>query len=186
MAHDSSGEDELSSPSLTSLRVTPRQAPKRSASEALSSDTPYTNVRDRSALLHPRNIQCIALANTDYQQLRRLAGAIRPPSSTPRANRAPSTGAASDSKLGRSAATQRRYGTSAVGKYARPVPAKRSAPSTPHAIRALEQRRLAALTPSRERRRSGRQQRDSPRDVLRNLSRGMHRFKRDVYMMEIM
>ncbi|MCJ1326904.1 hypothetical protein MMC10_003570 [Thelotrema lepadinum] len=151
MDQDSSGEDELSSPSLTSLRVTPRQGTKRSASEALSNDTPYSN-------------------------LRRLATSIRrtPSSTTPNArrNRAPSTGAASDSRVsGRTTTTQRRYGTTAVGKYPRPVPAKRSAPSTPHAIRALEQRRQAALTPSRERRRSGRQQRDSPRDVLRNLSR---------------
>ena len=30
------------------------------------------------------------------------------------------------------------------------------------------------MTPSRERRRSGRQQRDSPRDILRNLSRGLY------------
>ena len=45
--------------------------------------------------------------------------------------------------------------------------------STPHAIRALQQRRAAGPTPARDRRRSGRQQRETPRDILRNLSRGM-------------
>ena len=52
--------------------------------------------------------------------------------------------------------------------------AARTGPGTPHAIRALLQRRAADSTPARDRRRSGRQQRETPRDVLRNLSRGMH------------
>lgn len=45
---------------------------------------------------------------------------------------------------------------------------------TPHgkaAIRDIEQRRAAALTPGRDRRRSLRQQRETPRDFLRELSR---------------
>ncbi|KAL7620961.1 hypothetical protein AAE478_008272 [Parahypoxylon ruwenzoriense] len=46
--------------------------------------------------------------------------------------------------------------------------------STPHAraaIRAIEQRRTALFTPGRARRRSLREQRETPRDLLRNLSR---------------
>lgn len=46
---------------------------------------------------------------------------------------------------------------------------------TPHAIRASQQRHAAATTPARNRRRSGRAERETPRDVLRKLSRG--RFK---------
>ncbi|KAI0011404.1 centromere kinetochore component CENP-T-domain-containing protein [Xylariaceae sp. FL0662B] len=46
--------------------------------------------------------------------------------------------------------------------------------ATPHAraaIRALDQRRAALFTPGRARRRSLREQRETPRDLLRNLSR---------------
>ncbi|KAI5922297.1 hypothetical protein F4810DRAFT_721395 [Camillea tinctor] len=52
--------------------------------------------------------------------------------------------------------------------------ARRNAAATPHAraaIRALDQRRAALFTPGRTRRRSLREQRETPRDVLRNLSR---------------
>ncbi|KAI1632337.1 hypothetical protein F4809DRAFT_102411 [Biscogniauxia mediterranea] len=51
---------------------------------------------------------------------------------------------------------------------------RRNAAATPHAraaIRALDQRRAALFTPGRARRRSLREQRETPRDVLRNLSR---------------
>ena len=53
------------------------------------------------------------------------------------------------------------------------APAKRGSPTTPHVIRALQQRRAAATTPGRDRRRSGRLQRETPRDMLRNLSKGI-------------
>ena len=46
--------------------------------------------------------------------------------------------------------------------------------TTPHAraaIRAMDQRRAALFTPGRTRRRSLREQRETPRDLLRNLSR---------------
>ncbi|KZF20506.1 hypothetical protein L228DRAFT_270573 [Xylona heveae TC161] len=46
-----------------------------------------------------------------------------------------------------------------------------TAPLTPHALRALEKRRAAALTPGRARRRSGFVQRETPRDSLRTLSK---------------
>ena len=44
--------------------------------------------------------------------------------------------------------------------------------TTPLAIRALQQRRKGSQTPGHDRRRSGRLQRETPRDTLRNLSRG--------------
>ncbi|KAF1809877.1 hypothetical protein P152DRAFT_484232 [Eremomyces bilateralis CBS 781.70] len=44
-------------------------------------------------------------------------------------------------------------------------------PTTPHAIRAYQQRIDRAGTPGRDRRKSGRLQRETPRDTLRNLSR---------------
>lgn len=50
---------------------------------------------------------------------------------------------------------------------------KAAVPTTPHAIRALQQRHAAANTPARNRRRSGRAERESPRDALRQLSRSM-------------
>ncbi|KAI9674997.1 MAG: hypothetical protein M1817_001403 [Caeruleum heppii] len=57
-----------------------------------------------------------------------------------------------------------------------PTPQRRSVRRTPgsalpRAIRALQQRRAAALTPGNTRRRSGKVQRDTPRDTLRALSR---------------
>ena len=59
------------------------------------------------------------------------------------------------------------------GPATRPIPARRTAPTTPHAIRALRERANAARTPGNNRRRSGRIQRETPRDILRDLSRGM-------------
>ncbi|MCJ1403898.1 hypothetical protein MMC11_007121 [Xylographa trunciseda] len=53
----------------------------------------------------------------------------------------------------------------------RPTAALIEPPTTPHAIRALEQRRAAMRTPARGRRRSGRQYRETPRDTLRDLSK---------------
>lgn len=58
------------------------------------------------------------------------------------------------------------------GPATRPISARRAAPTTPHAIRALRERANAARTPGNNRRRSGRVQRETPRDLLRNLSRG--------------
>ncbi|KAI0435656.1 centromere kinetochore component CENP-T-domain-containing protein [Xylaria telfairii] len=52
--------------------------------------------------------------------------------------------------------------------------ARRNNVATPHgraAIRAMDQRRAALFTPGRTRRRSLREQRETPRDLLRNLSR---------------
>ncbi|KAI1120187.1 centromere kinetochore component CENP-T-domain-containing protein [Nemania abortiva] len=55
-----------------------------------------------------------------------------------------------------------------------PTSARRNNAATPHAraaIRAMDQRRAALFTPGRTRRRSLREQRETPRDILRNLSR---------------
>ncbi|KAI4935033.1 uncharacterized protein J4E92_002319 [Alternaria infectoria] len=61
------------------------------------------------------------------------------------------------------------------GPAARPLPSRRIAPTTPHAIRALRERANAARTPGNTRRRSGRIQRETPRDILRHLSRALAR-----------
>lgn len=61
------------------------------------------------------------------------------------------------------------------GPATRPLPARRTAPTTPHAIRALRERANAARTPGNNRRRSGRIQRETPRDILRDLSRALAR-----------
>ncbi len=101
-------------------------------------------------------------------QLRQLAGRIRKPSTPLR--RASSAGPSSVPKYtAQIAAAQTR--TPKAGGLPKALPSRRGAPTTPHAIRALQQRRAAALTPGRDRRRSGRMQRESPRDALRNLSK---------------
>ncbi|KAF1841401.1 uncharacterized protein K460DRAFT_292822 [Cucurbitaria berberidis CBS 394.84] len=64
------------------------------------------------------------------------------------------------------------------GPATRPIPARRTAPTTPHAIRALRERANAARTPGNNRRRSGRVQRETPRDILRDLSRALARDNR--------
>ncbi|KAH4042259.1 hypothetical protein HBH64_016570 [Parastagonospora nodorum] len=61
------------------------------------------------------------------------------------------------------------------GPATRPLPSRRVAPTTPHAIRALRERANAARTPGNNRRRSGRVQRETPRDILRDLSRALAR-----------
>jgi hypothetical protein len=61
--------------------------------------------------------------------------------------------------------------TPTAGTASKPGTIRRGRPTTPHAIRALQQRRNAALTPGRDRRRSGRMQRETPRDDLRALSK---------------
>ncbi|KAL6712406.1 hypothetical protein ACN47E_000283 [Coniothyrium glycines] len=66
------------------------------------------------------------------------------------------------------------------GPATRPLPSRRIAPTTPHAIRALRERANAARTPGNNRRRSGRIQRETPRDILRDLSRALARDSRPV------
>ncbi|RMZ72934.1 histone-fold domain containing [Pyrenophora seminiperda CCB06] len=66
------------------------------------------------------------------------------------------------------------------GPATRPIPSRRVAPTTPHAIRALRERANAARTPGNTRRRSGRIQRETPRDILRDLARALARNSRPV------
>ncbi|KAF2856532.1 hypothetical protein T440DRAFT_437286 [Plenodomus tracheiphilus IPT5] len=66
------------------------------------------------------------------------------------------------------------------GPATRPLPSRRAAPTTPHAIKALRERANAARTPGNNRRRSGRVQRETPRDLLRGLSRALARDSRPV------
>ncbi|KAF1838516.1 hypothetical protein BDW02DRAFT_541533 [Decorospora gaudefroyi] len=66
------------------------------------------------------------------------------------------------------------------GPATRPLPSRRVAPTTPHAIRALRERANAARTPGNNRRRSGRIQRETPRDILRDLSRALARDSRPI------
>jgi hypothetical protein len=118
----------------------------------------------------PRNPE-IAESHTDapretpYEALRQLA-AILPKPSTPR-RRASSAGPPSTRKPAvRTPGPQART-PGAAQRYGRP------GPSTPHgraALREIELRR-AVFTPGRDRRRSGLQQRETPRDLLRQLSR---------------
>ncbi|KAG9379026.1 Histone-fold containing protein [Pyrenophora tritici-repentis] len=66
------------------------------------------------------------------------------------------------------------------GPATRPISSRRIAPTTPHAIRALRERANAARTPGNNRRRSGRIQRETPRDILRDLARVLARDSRPV------
>ncbi|KAI1307463.1 centromere kinetochore component CENP-T-domain-containing protein [Xylaria venustula] len=76
----------------------------------------------------------------------------------------------------RVAATPNRQTANGEPASGRPSASARrnNAATTPHAraaIRAMDQRRAALFTPGRTRRRSLREQRETPRDLLRNLSR---------------
>ncbi|PVH92831.1 hypothetical protein DM02DRAFT_698324 [Periconia macrospinosa] len=86
--------------------------------------------------------------------------------------RATSAGAATPGS--RSIRTPGTARTPRGGPATRPI-SRRAAPTTPHAIRALRERADAARTPGRVRRRSGRVQRETPRDILRDLSRVLAR-----------
>ncbi|KAL5433235.1 hypothetical protein PMIN07_007681 [Paraphaeosphaeria minitans] len=107
---------------------------------------------------------------TLYRDLHRLAS-IAPKPVTP-FRRAASVGVTPRSAAIRTPGTAR---TPRGGPATRPLPARRAAPTTPHAIRALRERANAVRTPGHARRRSGRVQPETPRDLLRNLSRVLAR-----------
>lgn len=126
----------------------------------------------------PRNSnanEAPADGETAYSNLRQLAGVIPNPSTPFR--RASSAGAILGGQYSNRTPNVaiRTPGTAARtprgGPATRPVPARRGPPTTPHAIRALRERANAARTPGQNRRRSGRMQRETPRDALRDLSR---------------
>ncbi|KAG0650237.1 Constitutive centromere-associated network cnp20 [Hyphodiscus hymeniophilus] len=139
---------------------------------------PTTNPTNEASIesprITPRNsdgneaIAAAAAKETPYGTLRQLAN-LPPKPSTP-LRRASSAGPPSHRSLRRTPAGQARTPGAAqkLGGSAR-----RPNVLTPHgraAMRELESRR-AGLTPAKDRRRSGRQQRETPRDVLRALSR---------------
>ena len=148
-------DDTLARPSLP--RVTPRNSTIGASVAAAAKATPYADVsRNINKYMIP------SYRNTDARaaQLRDLAGLMRAPATPARrpSPAAPTPNAGPNTNV-----------ATTTGRRNRPRPTR---PTTPHALRALQQRRNAALnTPGRERRRSGRQQRDTPHDALRNLSR---------------
>jgi hypothetical protein len=106
--------------------------------------------------------------NTPYNTLRQLANLPRP--TTP-LHRASSTGPPSGRSTRRTPVAQVR--TPGVPQRLGGSAKKPNAAVTPHgraAMREMEARR-AGLTPGKDRRRSGRQQRETPRETLRALSR---------------
>ncbi len=105
---------------------------------------------------------------TPYDTLRQLANIIPRPVTPLR--RASSAGPPTNRSSRRTPAAPDR---TPVGLQ-RPGSLRRPNALTPHAraaMRDLELRRAAALTPAKDRRRSGRQQRETPRDALRQLSK---------------
>ncbi|KAF2184834.1 hypothetical protein K469DRAFT_688436 [Zopfia rhizophila CBS 207.26] len=125
-------------------RTTPRNSEAR---EGADEATPYSNLRQLSSVI-PKPI-------TPF----RRASSAGP---TPGSRRTPNIAIRTPGTAAR---------TPRGGPGARPLPACRAAPTTPHAIRALRERANAARTPGHNRRRSGRVQRETPRDTLRDLSR---------------
>ncbi|KAF2007509.1 hypothetical protein P154DRAFT_558714 [Amniculicola lignicola CBS 123094] len=131
----------------------------------------------------PRNSEGPEAQITPYSDLRQLAGVIPKPITpfrrassagagpTPGSRRTPNIAIRTPKTATRT--PHRRPGT-------RPNPTRRAAPTTPHAIRALRERANAARTPGHNRRRSGRIQRETPRDTLRDLSRLLARTTRPV------
>ncbi|KAI9885392.1 MAG: hypothetical protein M1823_002819 [Watsoniomyces obsoletus] len=124
-------------------RVTPRNSDMAVAPSA--QDTPFANLRQLAGLIQKSSEP-------------RVQPSMAPSSSTNGAGVPQRTPMAGRSMGGRSAR--------------RPVTLRRGPPTTPHALRALQQRRAAALTPGHHvRRQSGRQQRETPRETLRQLSK---------------
>lgn len=104
--------------------------------------------------------------DTPYNTLQQLASVLKKPA-TPL--RSASAGPGPPSALRTARRTPGQNVTPTGGASARKPTA-----STPYgraAIRDIEMRRAAALTPGKDRRRSGRQRRETPRDILRQLSK---------------
>lgn len=134
---------------------------------------PRSNPVGGESRVTPRNSiadEAIAAATkeTPYDTLKQLASIVPKPSTPIR--RASSAGPPSTHR-----STHRTPGTvDRTPAVALPGSTRRPNALTPHAraaFRENELRRAAVLTPGKDRRRSGRQQRETPRDVLRALSR---------------
>jgi histone H3/H4 len=125
-------------------RVTPRNSIGDGAVDTADKETPYANIRKLTNLLS------------------------RP--TTP-VQRASSAGPTPTSKISRRTPIEPNRTPAGIN---RPGSNRRPAAATPHAqaaMREIELRRTAALTPGNPRRHSLRQQRETPRDLLRALSR---------------
>ncbi|KAI9754442.1 MAG: Rho GTPase protein rac1 [Chaenotheca gracillima] len=107
-------------------------------------------------------------AETPFSNLRQLAGLIRKPATPFRRASSVGAGSAPRTRQRTPSAGNRTPGTA---RTLRPIPSRRAVPTTPHALRAFQRRRAAGATPGRDRRRSGRVQRETPRETLRALSR---------------
>ncbi len=126
------------------VRITPRNSLTDNANAEEPKETPYTTLRQLANII-PRPTTPI-----------RRASSAGPPSTHRTARRTP--GAQNITP----------------GGFPAPGSSRRPTVATPHgraAIRENELRRAAALTPGKDRRRSGRQQRETPRDILRQLSK---------------
>ncbi|KFX88679.1 hypothetical protein O988_08945 [Pseudogymnoascus sp. VKM F-3808] len=124
-------------------RITPRNSLTEDAEATKPKETPYTALRQLANII-PRPTTPI-----------RRASSAGPPSTHRTARRTP----------GAQNITPGGYG---------PGSTRRPTAATPHgraAAREIEMRRAAALTPGKDRRRSGLQKRETPRDILRQLSK---------------
>jgi hypothetical protein len=161
-----------------STRRSSRRSAANSSAESMAVDLPRDDPLPtgitQSQRITPRNSDINGSTTekpkeTPYGTLRHLASIIPKPTTPLR--RASSTGPPSTHR-----SIRRTPGTQVFthGDVTRLNSAKRPNAATPHAraaMREIELRRAAALTPGKDRRRSGRQQRETPRDVLRQLSK---------------
>lgn len=151
-----------------------RSSPPRDDSIGPAEVAKSTVISSRISRITPRNsdgddITAVAVGETPYGTLRQLANIPKP--STP-LRRASSAGPQSHRSSRRTPTIQIRT-PGALQRAGGSV--KRVNATTPHgraAVRDFEARR-AGLTPGKDRRRSGRQRRETPRDDLRALSRLM-------------
>ncbi|KAF2703897.1 hypothetical protein K504DRAFT_462973 [Pleomassaria siparia CBS 279.74] len=138
------------------------------------------SARKKARISPPHISEGTTATETLYADLHQLSG-ILPTPTTPH-RRAASAGPTSGGRPTPNIVI-RTPGTAARtprGGPTRHTSARRNAPTTPHAIRALRERANAARTPGLHRRRSGRVQRETPRDMLRDLSRVLARDTRPV------
>lgn len=139
----------MATPNRISLNRTPRRS---SVNDINQRDTPHSAVS-----LHLYIAHSVLAYSTDIliRKLRRPSDATTTPTTPGQA--------------------LRDFSLSARRQSIRRTPRGSGAPTTPHALRAI-QRRAAVFTPGRDRRKSGRIQRETPIDILKNLGRGMEIF----------
>jgi hypothetical protein len=140
-------------------------ASRQNSTDGITIETPHAEVRN----LHSRGCTCANIVT----QLKHLARTIRKPTTPFNRNQEARSASTIKKHIVRTPSL-RPPQSARVAKYAQPSSARRNAPSTPHTLRALERQRTArGTTPGRDRRRSVREQRETPFGILRNLSRGI-------------